>query len=141
MTKYNNYGSYNTEYGTVTSNGLAISNLTAGGDPGVEFDIYSSSKIGKSNTIVLTTSPGVFGSSGNINCVATVGGSSLPLTTTATSNSITATLGGSAPGTNLITLSFNSNLANNPASGTNVTYDLSVTGHSGLTSQFGYTIS
>jgi len=128
--------------GTITANGLAISNLTAGGDPRVlNLTFILSSKIGKSNTIELTTSPGIFGSSGSINCVATVGGSSLPLTTTATSNSITATLGGSAPGTNLITLSFNSNLANNPASGTNVTYDLSVTGHSGLTSQFGYTIS
>merc|ERR1712159_156328 len=128
--------------GTVASNGLAISNLTAGGDPRVlNLTFILSSKIGKSNTIELTTSPGIFGSSGSINCVATVGGSSLPLTTTATSNSITATLGGSAPGTNLITLSFNSNLANNQASGTNVTYDLSVTGHSGLTSQFGYTIS
>ena len=48
--------------GTVTSNGLAISNLTAGGDQSVEFDFYSFSKIGKSNTIELTTSPGIFGS-------------------------------------------------------------------------------
>ena len=129
--------------GTVTSNGLAISNLTAGGDPRVlNLTFILSSKIGKSNTIELTTSPGIFGSSGNINCVATVGGSSLPLTTTRNSNSkITATLDGSAPGTNLITLSFNSNLATNPASGTNVTYDLTVTGHNELTSQFGYTIS
>ena len=129
--------------GTITSNALAISNLTAGGNPTVlNLTFILSTKIGKFNTITLTTSPGIFDVSGAINCVATVGGSSLPLTAAATSTTeITATLDGSAPASNLITLSFNSNLANNPASGTNVTYDLVVTGHTSLTSQFGYTIS